>query len=475
MQRFYIIMLIAVFACGCIKTSLPGINTTVNNSNSYSDTSAAITATGTPIGSPVIKTIGASGGTIVSADGRAELNIPAGALSSDLAISIQPITNECPNGVGIAYDFLPNGTKFLIPATLTFHYTDDDINGTDPYLINMAFQDSLNEWEADIFKDVDTIGKTIMFDVTHFSGRAFQAAVKVMPDPILSALSGTDFNENQQGTLMVSQGVTPGQLTGDIDNGIAVYTLPTPRAVSDNLVKNWTLSSGSQNGTLSATSGSRVTYTAPNTILQEKTVTASAVVQINAVSVSRKKQKSAVSSGTKTLSLQLHLHPTDMNFSVKVIFNASNASGYQQDKYHDEATFEVDVKNYLVSIPQDKIQNSAPTVTPASFVQGDYQVDWQADQYGEINITGGTGYLFADSLNFNNRNVNILLTQTNTVGPTFKTTYMPTGNVSYVQGEPTPGYPGALTFIYKDSTQVIDPEKGNMLEGLMTITITPIH
>ena len=476
MLRFFTIILFAAFACGCMKTSLTGINLPGNNSTGNGDTSAAITAIGTPIGSPVTKIIGAAGGTIISADGRAELNIPAGALSSDLAISIQPITNECPNGVGVAYDFLPNGTKFLIPATLTMHYTDDDINGTDPYLINMAFQDSLNEWQVDIFKDVDTVGKTIVFDITHFSHRSFQAMLKLQPAVKISALSGTDFTENQQGVFEVSQGSTPSQLAGGADGDPdLIYTLPNPIPVSDDKVSSWTLSAGSQNGSLSPTTGSTVTYTAPNTILQEKTVTVSAKVLINATSVSRKKQKSRVTPGFQTLSIKLNLHPTDMSFSIKIIFNTTDASGYKQDKYHDEATFELDVKNYLVSVPQDKIQNQAPTVTPASFVSGTTQVDWQADQYGVINVTGGTGFTSLDSSNFNQRDVSLLITHSNTVTPTFKITDLPTGNVSKVQGSSVPGYPQAIVFIYKDSVQVIDPEKGNVLQGLMTVTITPIH
>jgi hypothetical protein len=476
MQRFYTIMLIAAFASSCVKTSLTGNNLPGNNLPGNNDTSAARTAVGTPIGSPVTKTIGAAGGTIISADGRAELNIPAGALSSDLPISIQPITNECPNGVGVAYDFLPNGTKFLIPATLTLHYTDDDINGTDPYLINMAFQDSLNEWQVDILKDVDTVDKTIIFDVSHFSTRSFQAMVKVKPAIQISALTGTDFTENQQGKLIVSQGASSSQLAGSVaGDPDELVTLPTPIAISDDKVSNWTLSAGSQNGSLSPSTGSVVTYTAPNTIMQEKTVTVSATVSINAVSVSRRKQKSKVSSGSMTLSIKLHLHPTDMSFSIKIIFNTTDASGYKQDKYHDEATFELDVKNYLVSIPKDKIQNSAPTVTPASFVSGTTQVDWQSDQYGVINVTGGTGYTLPDSSNFNQRDVALLITHSNTITPTFKITDFQTGNVSYVQGSSVPGYPQAIDFKYKDSVQVIDPEKGNILEGLMTVTITPIH
>ncbi|HET7003394.1 MAG TPA: hypothetical protein VFI33_18855, partial [Puia sp.] len=190
---------------------------------------------------------------------------------------------------------------------------------------------------------------------------------------------------------------------------------------------------------------------------------------------SRRKQKSKVSSAYVSLSIKLHLHPTNMSFSIKIIFNTTDASGYKQDKYHDEATFELDVKNYLVSIPQDKIQNQAPTVTPASFVSGNTQVDWQSEQYGVINVKGGTGYVTSDSLNFNQRNVGLLVSHSNTVTPTFKTTDLTTGNVSWVQGTSVPGYPQAIDFIYKDSVQVIDPEKGTILEGLMTVTITPIH
>src|SRR5450432_794725 len=176
MLRFPTIMLIAAFACSCVKTSSTG-----NNSSGSSDTSAAVTAIGTPIGSPVTKTIGAAGGTIISGDGRAELIIPAGALSSDLAISIQPITNECPNGAGVAYDFLPNGTKFLIPATLTIHYTDDDEDGTIPYLFSLATQDSLNQWNVDVDKDVDTVNKTVIFDIPHFSPKALGKLISVAP------------------------------------------------------------------------------------------------------------------------------------------------------------------------------------------------------------------------------------------------------------------------------------------------------
>jgi hypothetical protein len=166
---------------------------------------------------------------------------------------------------------------------------------------------------------------------------------------------------------------------------------------------------------------------------------------------------------------------TDMNFSIKIIFNSTNASGYKLDKYHDEGTFELDVKNNLVTVPQNKIQNFVPTDTPVSFVYGDIKVDWLVDSFGVINVVDGQGYLLPDSLNSINRTVALMIKHTKTVAPSFKTTYIPTGFVSMVVGDSVAGYPQAISFKYIDSTQVIDPAKGTALEGQETITITPIH
>lgn len=67
------------------------------------------TAVGTPDGAAVTKNIGAAGGTILSSDGMLELVIPAGAVATPTDITIQPITNHAPNGVGKGYRCLPDG------------------------------------------------------------------------------------------------------------------------------------------------------------------------------------------------------------------------------------------------------------------------------------------------------------------------------------------------------------------------------
>jgi len=82
------------------------------------------TAIGKPIGTPATKEIGTTGGSITSPDGRITITIPAGALTGNTPITIQPIENTTPLGIGLSYDFLPNGQQFAKPITVTLHYNN---------------------------------------------------------------------------------------------------------------------------------------------------------------------------------------------------------------------------------------------------------------------------------------------------------------------------------------------------------------
>src|SRR6266542_5019916 len=87
-----------------------------------------VTETGTPTGEVSGASIGTSGGTLTSTDGNITVAIPAGALTATTAVSIQPITNEAPLGLGFGYRLLPEGTTFSKPVTITFHYNDQVLN-----------------------------------------------------------------------------------------------------------------------------------------------------------------------------------------------------------------------------------------------------------------------------------------------------------------------------------------------------------
>src|SRR5688572_14102270 len=97
------------------------------------DIKHAITPVGDPVGNPVTKTIGTAGGS----------------LNSNTDITIQPVTNTSPGGKGLAYNLLPDGTKFNKPATITFNYTNEDLPDNLPFFINIAYQDQTGAWIPD--------------------------------------------------------------------------------------------------------------------------------------------------------------------------------------------------------------------------------------------------------------------------------------------------------------------------------------
>jgi hypothetical protein len=61
------------------------------------------TAAGSPIGEITKQDIGKAGGHLVSADGKIELTIPDGALSSITSISIQPVSGMAMGAVNNAF------------------------------------------------------------------------------------------------------------------------------------------------------------------------------------------------------------------------------------------------------------------------------------------------------------------------------------------------------------------------------------
>ena len=139
-----------------------------DNTPDVIDEIPAVTEIGVPAGTATTKEIGASGGTIISADGKIEIAVPAGAVSSNTTFSIQPITNTCPNGRH-AFRLMPSGSVFTNPVTITFHYTDEDIAGSLPELQAIAYQDVNQIWYRIQSADIDPINKTITVKAKHFT------------------------------------------------------------------------------------------------------------------------------------------------------------------------------------------------------------------------------------------------------------------------------------------------------------------
>src|SRR5215831_14365907 len=91
---------LAVLALGCGSSSL--------QSGSMEMTSAVV---------------GMSGGMVASSDGALQVAIPAGALSSDVMVTVESIASPGTGSVGKVYEIGPTGTQFATPVTLTLDYS----------------------------------------------------------------------------------------------------------------------------------------------------------------------------------------------------------------------------------------------------------------------------------------------------------------------------------------------------------------
>ncbi len=386
-KRFYLLVLSLAFFASCIKTSSlinnppppPGDSTT--SGTGFDTIPPAVTPVGTPVGNKVTKTIGTGGGSITSDDGRVQLTIPPGALSGNTDISIQSVTNTCPGGIGVSYDLLPNGTKFSTPASLTFNYADSDVDGTDPLLLYTAFQDSIGQWEVvDSDKEVDTVGKTVSFDINHFTIYTVVPGVYVTTYP-------KQVNKGETASMEVRQWVSSKKY----------YPLLLPaRSFKTSQVSDWavngTIGGNANDGTIAGNNSGNATYTAPSNIIEDRYVTVS--VSVNEPRTIRVRKGKVIQFEKHTYSGRVKLLG-EITYDVRFYLTETGFSTVLPDTYHDAASFAVYVKNGTVTIPAAEIVNQAPTVSPTS--DGDMEngpgYTWIPDQTGLINIKSVLGYL----------------------------------------------------------------------------------
>jgi N-acetylneuraminic acid mutarotase len=113
--------------------------------------------------------IGTSGGSATSSDSGTTIQIPAGALFADTAITITPDISNPPPGVGkVLVDLGPDGTTFNVPVTLRMKYDPASIPpGINEANLTLAFL-SDSSW-TDIPTTVDTVNKLLIGQITHFS------------------------------------------------------------------------------------------------------------------------------------------------------------------------------------------------------------------------------------------------------------------------------------------------------------------
>ncbi len=139
------------------------------------------TGVGTPVGQASTLAIGPAGGTVASADGQLTVIIPANALTTSVAITIQPFTNETPGGIGQGYQLLPEGQAFAAPVQLVFRITDEELAGTSPDVLAVAYQESTGFWRKLMSGTYSASNKTLTVTTAHFSHWGLLAGFLLVP------------------------------------------------------------------------------------------------------------------------------------------------------------------------------------------------------------------------------------------------------------------------------------------------------
>ncbi|MBI5526204.1 MAG: hypothetical protein HY897_07700 [Deltaproteobacteria bacterium] len=113
--------------------------------------------------------IGPEGGTVSTENNEAMLEVPEGALDRTVTIEIVEAAGVPPGNVGKAFDFKPDGLKFLKPVTITISYKAGDVPSGSPESFLRLGTVSGGKWEALTVSSVDTAARHVTGETDHFT------------------------------------------------------------------------------------------------------------------------------------------------------------------------------------------------------------------------------------------------------------------------------------------------------------------
>jgi hypothetical protein len=252
-----------------------------------------ITEVGTPNGEASTAVIGSSGGTLNSTDGLLTVTIPTGALSSPTEISIQPVTNNAPLGLGSGYRLQPEGLTFVNPVQLTFHYNEQLLKESLDEFLWIVTQAGDGSWNAMLKSVPDKNSKTVSISTAHFSDWALGRFIDFTLNPSSPVVIKGESVELGLSGFIRDQNIAEDDelaplipITGDMDELTPLTPIPPieSRYVSFK-IKQWTLNGvnapvSNSNGSLSP-SGRAATYTAPDQKPSTNPVAVSVQVETN--------------------------------------------------------------------------------------------------------------------------------------------------------------------------------------------------
>ncbi|GAB3424500.1 hypothetical protein [Niabella aquatica] len=120
-------------------------------------------------GGQVVKVIGAAGGQITTPDGKITVDIPVGAVDSDVQFTIQPISKTLALATGPAYRLGPEDVTFHKEVKITFDYTEEDLVGTSEDYLYLAYQDREGYFYSAFMTEIDKAAHKVWVNTRHFS------------------------------------------------------------------------------------------------------------------------------------------------------------------------------------------------------------------------------------------------------------------------------------------------------------------
>ncbi|MBV1858675.1 MAG: hypothetical protein KUG77_09715 [Nannocystaceae bacterium] len=110
------------------------------------------------------ETIGPRGGSLTSQDGRFSVDVPSGALDSEIELSIEEVECELSTTLGACYAVLPLGTTFLLPAEIAYEVADMDVTEDVGVVAQAA-----DGWRVLPDRDVDLEGAVVYGSALYLS------------------------------------------------------------------------------------------------------------------------------------------------------------------------------------------------------------------------------------------------------------------------------------------------------------------
>lgn len=391
MKRFFnLSLLLLAFACNDDDNGTPP----PGNQNTSEPFPTEI---GVAIGSAVTAEIGESGGSISSEDGMLEVVVPQGAVSATTTFGILPVISFCPGGLN-TYRLLPEGVTFEKPVSLVFHYNDDNISGTLPELLGIAYQASDKVWYTLPNLRVDETLRTVSVDVKHFTDWTLIEHLNIFPKvpaiPELRITETIDLAVIGQGMSQEADDLPP--LPREPGNSPApeedeLPPLPAPRPFRVKWFVNNVENGNDRVGRIKK--GDAVShlyvYTAPATTPAEEIVTVTAeITGLKKWTLEGGAPK--ISSSNKVILLkQIRIKPDEYNYSLRIEHKDDYYCGYQGQVFQDAVKMDVHVKGEVVSVLN--IENQEPSVNPLTMSVFGCSLTCEPGSIGELNVTSGTG------------------------------------------------------------------------------------